>query len=62
MKIGKMCILELPKSSHREGRLETFGKPCPEVSNQLEPTPSEPINAHKRAGGQGIPSKLPSFG
>jgi len=61
MKIGKQVCCELPKSRHTEGRLNVFGKPCPDVAQPM-PTSAEPINAHKKAAGHAMPEKLPNFG
>jgi hypothetical protein len=47
MKIGKMKCPELPHPRHTPGKLEVFGRPCPEIP-QHEPHNENDIQAHKQ--------------
>jgi hypothetical protein len=55
MKIGKMKCPELPHPRIGEGKLEVFGRPCPDVP-QHEPHTINDIQAHKQMAG-GNPSR-----
>ena len=50
MKIGMMKKMCLQKSHHTPGKVEVFGRPCPEVPQHEPKTPND-VQAHKQMAG-----------